>query len=136
MEGLKPCPFCGGKAIYTNNYDTNSNGGEYVTCTNCKTSTALVYGINEDAKPLLAERWNRRTEYLSGQHQGMKISAEGLLGRIRDGQRPDSSQRWGVGEMLIHLRQMAGQFYSGDISAVDEFLQLYCLDGSRPIVEG
>jgi hypothetical protein len=62
----------------------------------------------------------------------MKVSADGLLGRIRDGQRPDKSQRWGVGELLVLLHQMADRFYSGDIKVVDEFLQLYCLDEKRP----
>lgn len=60
LRELLPCPFCGGQGRYTNNYDTSTDGGEYVTCDKCLTSTALVYGIKEDPKPLLAERWNTR----------------------------------------------------------------------------
>ena len=34
--------------------------------------------------------------------------------------------------MLKHLDEMADRYYAGDIAAVDEFLQLYCLDEKRP----
>lgn len=59
---LLPCPFCGGTAQYMDNHDTSTDGGEYVSCSQCQTSTALFYAIKEDVKPLLAERWNRRDE--------------------------------------------------------------------------
>ncbi len=134
MDELKPCPFCGGKAIYTDNFDTDSNGGEYVTCTHCQMSTVLIYGIMEDAKPLLAQRWNRRAEYLAEKHRGMKISAAGVLRRISEGWKVDAGLRYGAGELLGHLQSMADQFYAGDIKVVDEFLQLYCLDGKREAV--
>lgn len=68
---------------------------------------------------------------LGATHSGMKISATGVLGRIRDGRYHDGLD-YGCGVMLGHLQQMADRFYAGDAKAVDEFLQLYCLDDARP----
>ena len=72
-----------------------------------------------------------QTAYLSALHTGMKISASGILGRIRDG-RYYRELNYGCGVLLQHLEQMASRFYAGEVSAVDEFLQLYCLDDARP----
>jgi len=69
---------------------------------------------------------------LGATHNGMRISAEGLLGRIRDG-RYYRELNYGCGVMLEHLEQMATRFYAGDAKAVDEFLQLYDLDDARPV---
>ena len=68
---------------------------------------------------------------LGATHTGMKISAYGILGRIRDG-RYYKELNYGCGMMLVHLEEMAVRFYAGDPKAVDEFLQLYCLDDARP----
>lgn len=72
-------------------------------------------------------------DLLAEKHSGMKISAHGILGRIRDG-RYYRELNYGCGEMLRHLEEMATRFYSGDAKAVDEFLQLYDLDEKRPSV--
>ena len=72
------------------------------------------------------------SDILAEKHTGMRISASGILGRIKTGWKVDRSLRFGCGEMLKHLEQMADRFYSGDIKVVDEFLQLYCLDNKRP----
>lgn len=37
-----------------------------------------------------------------------------------------------AGEMLRHLEELATRYYAGDALVVDEFLQLYCLDATRP----
>lgn len=76
-------------------------------------------------KPFVAELLLAKT------HTGSRISAEGILGRIRDG-RYYKELNFACGSMLEHLEQMASEFYSGDARAVDEFLQLYMLDGERP----
>ena len=68
---------------------------------------------------------------LGATHAGMKISASGILGRISAG-RYYKGLDYGCGVMLNHLQQMADRFYAGDAKAVDEFLQLYCLDDKRP----
>ena len=83
---------------------------------------------NETLRAKLAEP---RPLPLAAKRTGMRISADGILGRIRDG-RYSCELRFGCGEMLRHLEEMAGRFYAGDIAAVDEFLQLYCLDDKRP----
>lgn len=66
---------------------------------------------------------------LAKKHKGMKISASGILGRIKY---VDPGLRYGCGTMLTHLEQMAERFYHGDLKSVDEFLQLYGLDEHRP----
>jgi hypothetical protein len=63
---------------------------------------------------------------LAAKHHGMRISAHGLLARV------GGYLKGGAREMLKHLDEMATRYYAGDIAAVDEFLQLYCLDEKRP----
>jgi hypothetical protein len=63
---------------------------------------------------------------LADKHTGMRISASGLLLRVK------GDLRFGAQSMLGHLQEMSDRFYAGDIKAVDEFLQLYCLDKNRP----
>lgn len=70
--------------------------------------------------------------FLAEKHTGMMVSCSGLLGRIADGCKVRPDQRYMLGEMHRHLKEMAERFYSGDVKAVDEFLQLYCLDEKRP----
>ena len=70
--------------------------------------------------------------YLAKKYDGMKVSAHGVLGRIRDG-RYNKELNYGCGEMLRHMEEMATRFYAGDVSVVDEFLQLYDLDEKRPV---
>jgi hypothetical protein len=63
---------------------------------------------------------------LAARHYGLCISARGLLVRV------GGHLKVGAREMLKHLEEMATRYYAGDIAAVDEFLQLYCLDEKRP----
>ena len=63
---------------------------------------------------------------LAKKHEGMKISAAGILHRV------GGHLKFGAQQMHEHLEEMASRYYSGDIKAVDEFLQLYCLDDDRP----
>jgi len=72
-------------------------------------------------------------EHLAKKHTGMRVDHSGVLGRIANGCKVRQDQRFLLGEMDKHLEEMATRFYAGDISAVDEFLQLYCLDDSRPV---
>ncbi|BDX19657.1 hypothetical protein MFKK_24670 [Halopseudomonas aestusnigri] len=67
---------------------------------------------------------------LAPKHQGMRISAAGMLNRV------GGRLQFGAREMLKHLEEMATRYYAGDIAAVDEFLQLYCLDEKRPEQKG
>ncbi len=63
---------------------------------------------------------------LTETHTGMRISAEGVLGRVR------GQLKFGAQEMLKHLEAMAESFYSGNVKAVDQFLQTWDLDDKRP----
>lgn len=65
---------------------------------------------------------------LAAKHTGMLIDAEGLLISNRRGKLDKYLRE----QMLGHLKDMAERFYAGDVSVVDEFLQLYCLDDKRP----
>lgn len=70
--------------------------------------------------------------FLAPKHKGMKVSADGLIGRIVRGKRPDRLDRHLLGEMLRNMENVAKRFYSGEVKVVDEFFQLYCLDDDRP----
>lgn len=69
---------------------------------------------------------------LAKKHTGMRVDHSGILGRIAAGCKVRPDQRFLLGEMDRNLEEMARRFYAGDVSAVDEFLQLYCLDDDRP----
>jgi len=58
---------------------------------------------------------------LAAKHQGMRVEASGFLSTQRRGSAMFCRM------MLGHLEELARCYYSGDIAAVDEFLQLYCL---------
>lgn len=55
-DRLKPCPFCGGAAEMRQVHDPDgpNDQGYYVECGKCGAST--------NARPLLMEQWNRRTQ--------------------------------------------------------------------------
>jgi hypothetical protein len=61
-------------------------------------------------------------------HTGMRVDYQGLLRQARSG----LSREPALGEMLRqltdHITEMGQRFYAGDSAAVDEFLQLYCVD--------
>ena len=71
-------------------------------------------------------------DLLGEKHEGMKVSTEGLLGRIISGRKPDKGQRYMISQLLKHLQETGKRFYAGDVKVIDEFLQLYCLDENRP----
>lgn len=82
---LKPCPFCGGKAVYM----TKSNASDHycvgfnfeVECEDCGMSLPGRYKIKfslsengelnvlNDERPIAAEKWNRRTGQESEQNE-------------------------------------------------------------------
>ena len=61
---------------------------------------------------------------LADDHNGMRANGTRLL---YENHRGYTGMRKGMAD---HLREMAARFYSGDIKAVDEFLQLYCFGES------
>ena len=62
VNDLKPCPFCGGKAILYvigGDYGTNS----YVYCVKCHSRGSLKTSYDLDiAKESAMQAWNRRVE--------------------------------------------------------------------------
>lgn len=76
------------------------------------------------------------TPPLGPKHEGMKMSAEGLIIRaaqlIPKGEEA-GGYRWALTEqLLVHLKELGRRYYEGDALVVDEFLQLYDLDDNRP----
>lgn len=59
---LAHCPFCGSGATMQQVADEDSEnyGGYFVECIVCRCSTPLMFSCGEDARPLIAEKWNRR----------------------------------------------------------------------------
>jgi len=71
---LEPCPHCGSEAKFYvsppevtltsgEKIENPDDGGEFIQCTNtaCAASSMLIFPTMADAKPLLIEKWNRRT---------------------------------------------------------------------------
>ena len=94
-------------------------------------SASLSMEIDDLLTPNAQAQGRSCSALLGARHTGMRISASGVLGRIRDG-RYNKGMDYGCGVMLEHLEEMATRFYTGDPKAVDEFLQLYDLDDARP----
>lgn len=68
-------------------------------------------------------------KYLTEKHKGMKISLEGVLSRQS---RVSKSDKYLTSEIIKNLHLLSDEFYKGNIKIVDQFLQLYDLDESRP----
>ncbi|EFH8163213.1 Lar family restriction alleviation protein [Escherichia coli] len=61
VEGLLPCPFCGGKATQTTikNKDDPCFGGDVISCLNCGASSHVEFGFKEN----LISAWNARVTF-------------------------------------------------------------------------
>ncbi len=66
-------------------------------------------------------------------YEGMRVN---LLGALRHGQESlqetDQGLSFVLGELIEHLTELSKRYYAGDVSVVDEFLQLYYLDNDSP----
>ncbi|MGV8422349.1 Lar family restriction alleviation protein [Pseudomonas aeruginosa] len=58
-EELKPCPCCGGEAVFVELED----GGMVAVCASrgCVASGVARYACGDEPRPLIAETWNTRT---------------------------------------------------------------------------
>ena len=71
----------------------------------------------------------RMPHLLAADHKGMRVDYSGLLSQCR---RALQSREPANAEMLRqfqgHLQELGRRWYAGDTVAVDEFLQLYCIE--------
>jgi len=63
---------------------------------------------------------------LAPDHRGMRLDAVHYL---RNGGEP--ALTFVRQEMARHLEELGRRYYAGDVAAVDEFLQLYCIAESE-----
>ncbi|HHG5663725.1 TPA: Lar family restriction alleviation protein [Pseudomonas aeruginosa] len=75
MSELKPCPCCGGEAVFVELDD----GGMVAVCASrgCVASGVARYACGDEPRPLIAETWNARAALA-----GHVVVSEGLLRRI------------------------------------------------------
>lgn len=115
-------------------YPLSSHGAGFIEgrghCANCAAGSgemASLLGVSP--APVVNQQMTTEpgpVAPLAPKHQGMRISAAGMLNRV------GGRLQFGAREMLKHLEEMADRYYAGDIAVVDEFLQMYCLDEKRP----
>jgi len=90
-DKLKPCPFCGGKAVYEFYADEDMDfEWHYVICTNCSIKTQEKK-IGRDA----IKAWNRRSILVS----------EGGLAKVIKSKATDSSV--GKDWVLVNTKELA-----------------------------
>lgn len=75
----------------------------------------------------------KQAAFLAAEHTGMRVDYSGMLKQARDGLRREPAQAEMLRQLGDHLRELGDRYYAGDVAAVDEFLQLYCIssDGRR-----
>lgn len=63
-------------------------------------------------------------------HKGMMVDYQGMLRQAREALqhgRRETMHAEMLRQFQDHLTEMGERFYAGDVAAVDEFLQLYCI---------
>lgn len=69
------------------------------------------------------------TPILAPDHQGMRVSYQGLLFAVAHELSPTSpGHAEMVRQLQDHLEELGRRYYAGDLAVVDEFLQLYCIE--------
>ena len=88
---------------------------------------AVGAGGVQSLQPILKAA--RTPHLLAADHKGMRVDYTGLLSQCR---RALQSREPANAEMLRqlqgHLQELGRRWYAGDTVAVDEFLQLYCIE--------
>jgi len=72
-----------------------------------------------------------RTSKMSKKYTGMKVSVDNLLGTIKDGWEITKDTRYLCGQLCKHLQELGREYYAGNVTVVDKFLQRYRLDKGR-----
>ena len=77
---LEPCPCCGGRAVFGRITDLKDAGfgGNFITCHECIITTDLRFSLKEDARPRLAEAWNRREGIAAARSEGWDDAVKAL----------------------------------------------------------
>jgi hypothetical protein len=71
---------------------------------------------------------------LAADHTGMRVDYQGLLRQARHGLQREPVNAEMLRQLTEHLTELGTRFYAGDLAAVDEFLQLYCIArDARPL---
>lgn len=66
---------------------------------------------------------------LTTDHQGMRVDYSGLLGQCQRALRShEPAQAEMLRQMQGHIKELGQRWYAGDTAAVDEILQLYCVE--------
>jgi hypothetical protein len=65
---------------------------------------------------------------LAAKYAGMKVDYRGMLRRAQCDLRKSPLSKFMLQELESHLTELGERYYSGDVAAVDEFLQLYCVN--------
>jgi hypothetical protein len=68
---------------------------------------------------------------LSADHRSMRVDYQGLLSQSRNGLRREPALAEMLRQLTEHLTELGERFYAGELTAVDEFLQLYCIGRER-----
>lgn len=77
------------------------------------------------------ERALDKKELIGAKYNDMRMSTK-FLDRIGRGGRVGEDSRFACEELFRHLRVAAEAYYDGRLHLVDQFFQLYDLDGNRP----
>ena len=85
---LLPCPFCRSNPSLVQALPS----GWAVSCAGCGVGSGIRYSLMEDARPLVAEQWNRRADLARPSQAGDKRVAR-LVEARRDISRLDVNQR-------------------------------------------
>ena len=66
---------------------------------------------------------------LAADHSGMKVDYRGLFSQVQRAlKRTDPGHAEMLRQLEGHLQELGQRWYAGDTDAVDEILQLYCIE--------
>lgn len=67
---------------------------------------------------------------LAADHTGMRVDYSGLLRQVKQAlqQQKGGFLAFSIEELQGHMKELGRRYYAGDTAAVDEFLQLYCVE--------
>lgn len=88
-----------------------------------------MLAANQPAQAQDVQRDVPKLQLLAADHKGMRVDYSGLLGQV---QREIGRSAPGHAEMIRqlrgHMQELGQRWYAGQPEAVDEFLQLYCVE--------